>query len=264
MCKECEQSKIFKRPVIALTGLQHRNSPGPRHLTRPHSQRRQGRGPRVGALRELPRARGRSASAGPRPRAEAAAGTHACPPGRPLAGCPPSRGSAEAAPHGSRGHLRESHLSPATRPERPQPGLSPRQPNRLGDRKRKEGRRSDGPRGGRAQPPSATPAPGEIQSVPVAMKTGHTPAGRARGSPVRSRARPAAHEQCRPEPASHGLRRQRRRCRCHYGPLQSEGGGGRGVAGGVRAVAGRGVGPGRVWGRRRRAQVLKEWGGLPR
>lgn len=64
----------------------------------------------------------------------------------------------------------------------------------------------------------------DIQSVLVAMKTGHTPATPDRGSQVRRRARPSAHEQCCSEPASHGLRRQRRRCRCHYGPLQSEGG----------------------------------------
>lgn len=63
-----------------------------------------------------------------------------------------------------------------------------------------------------------------IQSVPVAMKTGHTPAIPDRGSQVRRRARPSAHEQCCLEPASHGLRRQLRCCRCHYGPLQSEGG----------------------------------------
>lgn len=63
-----------------------------------------------------------------------------------------------------------------------------------------------------------------LHSVLVAMKTGHTPAIPARASPVRRRARPSAHEQCSREPASHSLRRQLRRCRCHYGPLQSEGG----------------------------------------
>lgn len=61
-------------------------------------------------------------------------------------------------------------------------------------------------------------------SVLVAMKTGHTPAMPARGSQVRKRALLSAHEQCSSEPASHGLRRLLRRGRCHYGPLQSEGG----------------------------------------
>lgn len=56
------------------------------------------------------------------------------------------------------------------------------------------------------------------------MKTGHTPTTPDRGSQVRRRARPSAHVQYCSEPASHGLRRQLRRCRCHYGPLQSEGG----------------------------------------
>ncbi|XP_045440784.1 C-Myc-binding protein isoform X3 [Pipistrellus kuhlii] len=56
------------------------------------------------------------------------------------------------------------------------------------------------------------------------MKTDHAPAVPGRGPRVRRRARPPAHEQCCSEPASHGLRRQLRRRRCHYGPLQSEGG----------------------------------------
>ena len=79
-----------------------------------------------------------------------------------------------------------------------------------------------------------------IQSVLVAMKTGRTPAVPDRGSQVRRRTHPSAHEQCCSEPARHGLRRQLRRCRCHYGPLQSEGGAAWLGAGGSQPLVGSG------------------------
>lgn len=77
---------------------------------------------------------------------------------------------------------------------------------------------------GRAHAASLGSAETGIHSVPVAMKTGHTPAIPAGTFPVRRRARRPAHEQCGLKPASPSLRRQLRRCGCHYGPLQSEGG----------------------------------------
>ncbi|OBS81684.1 hypothetical protein A6R68_20145 [Neotoma lepida] len=52
------------------------------------------------------------------------------------------------------------------------------------------------------------------------MKTGHTPTIPTRACPVRRCACRSAHEQCGLEPASPCLRRQLRRCGCHYGPLQ--------------------------------------------
>lgn len=77
---------------------------------------------------------------------------------------------------------------------------------------------------GRAHAVSLGSAETGIHSVPVAMKTGHTPAIPARACLVRRRTCRSAHEQCGLEPASPCLRRQLRRCGCHYGPLQSEGG----------------------------------------
>lgn len=118
-----------------------------------------------------------------------------------------------------------AHLWPHlhTCPELPKPRLS--LSNRVAAATGK-GRRGAAPgarRAGVRSLPRLSPPRG-FQSVPVAMKTGHTPASQAQGWQVRRRARPSAHEQCCSEPASHGLGRQLRRCRCHYGPLQSEGG----------------------------------------
>lgn len=102
-------------------------------------------------------------------------------------------------------------------------------------------------KGGRTQPPLLRPAAGS-QSVSVTMKTGHTPASKARGSQIRRRALASAHEQCCSEPACHGLRRQLRRCPSHYGPLQSERGAAwLGSTGGSHPL----VGSGRELGRAR-------------
>lgn len=108
-------------------------------------------------------------------------------------------------------------------------------------------------RGGRAHAASLSSSETGIHSVPVAMKTGHTPAIPARACSVRRRARRSAHEQCGLKPASPSLRRQLRRCGCHYGPLQSEGGaawlgacGRRRVGVGARAGLGGGSGARRL------------------
>ncbi|KAM8790869.1 C-Myc-binding protein isoform 1-T1 [Rhynchonycteris naso] len=76
--------------------------------------------------------------------------------------------------------------------------------------------------GGCTQTSSAQPTKG-LSERPGRHENRPHPALPNRGSLVRRRSLASAHVQCRSEPASHGLRRQLRRGRCHYGPLQSEG-----------------------------------------